>query len=99
MSNVIKFPPNAAFARVLTEAMPDEAARVRALDDAQMIFTAYRIHRKSFDREGDDREMMLDALREELEKRHGATVARERSANVRLLLDTWEGFVGSELDT
>ena len=99
MSNILHFPPSAAFTRVFTQAIPDEAARARALADAELLFTAYRIHRKTHSREHDDREVVLDAFREELEKLHGATAARERSANVRLLLDTWEGFVGSELDT
>jgi hypothetical protein len=99
VSNIIRFPPSAAISRVLTLAIPDKATRARALADAEVLFKAYRIHRKTHSREHDDREVVLDAFREELEKLHGATVARERSANVRLLLDTWEGFVGSELDT
>jgi hypothetical protein len=101
MSNVLRLPPSAAITRVLTQAIPDDAARARALEDASLLFKAFRIHRETHpggDRET-DRENLLDAFREETEKLHGATVARERSANVRLLLDTWEGFVGSELDT
>jgi hypothetical protein len=99
VSNIIRFPPNAAISRELTRAIPDEAARARALTDAELLFKAYRIHRKTHPREHDDREVALDAFREELEKLHGTAVARERSANARLLLDTWEEFVGSELDT
>ena len=99
MANILQFPPSAAISRVLTQAISDEVARARALADAEVLFKAYRIHRKTHRREHDDREVVLDAFREELEKLHGATVARERSANVRLLLDTWEGFVGSDLDT
>jgi hypothetical protein len=99
VSNILRFPPSAAISRVFTQAIPDEAARARALADAELLFTAYHIHRKSHSREHDDREVVLGAFREELEKLHGAAVARERSVNVRLLLDTWEGFVGSELDT
>jgi hypothetical protein len=101
VSNVIRFPPNAAITRVLTQAIPDDAARARALEDAGLLFKAFRIHRETHpggDRET-DRENLLDAFREELAKLHEATAAEERSANVRLLLDTWEGFVGSELDT
>jgi hypothetical protein len=99
VSNILQFPPNAAISREFTQAIPDEAARARALADAELLFKAYRIHRKTHPREHDDREIVLDAFCEELEKLHGATVARERSANVRLLLDTWEEFVSSELGT
>jgi hypothetical protein len=64
---------------VLLSVLPDETARVQALADANTLFKAYRIHRKTYRRGADDSEMMLDAFREETEKHHGAEAAQARA--------------------